>query len=312
MAERDDVAECRRIISANSKSFSLASTLLPNHARDDAVAAYAWCRRCDDAVDDAPHDRLDAAMSMLRAEADAIYANVVPNSVVAAAFQNVVRRRTIPREYVDELLDGMATDATGVWAPNLDELRRYCYRVAGVVGLMMCHVLGVRDDRALPHAVHLGMGMQLTNIARDVAEDWNRGRLYLPAEWLRERSAVPEFGSPLDRSAAERFAPIVARLLRWADGHYDSGRQGLRFLDRRSAWAVATAASVYQAIGRTVVRQRFDVLAGRAVVSKGGKIRLAAKAFARLAVHPVSWRGVSPPSDILTFARTPVLAIPPG
>lgn len=312
-SETSAAAECRQIIALHSKSFSLASRLLPSSVRDDAVAVYAWCRRCDDAIDLAPPHDLQESLESLSAEADGIFRGDPLSEIVPRAFQEVVRRRSIPRLYVDELLAGMAMDAQGVWAPSQIEFLHYCHRVAGVVGLMMCHVLGVSDSRALVHAAHLGMGMQMTNIARDVAEDWQRGRLYLPGFLLND--CRPMANEPLSRVIADQLSPVVARLLDWAGRYYDSGRQGLKFLDDRSGWGVATAACVYQSIGNRIKRQRFDVLAGRAIVSKPRKLGMAGLQFSKTllrAATKFSWRpsGFPPPTDILTFEQTPVLDCP--
>lgn len=306
---------CRRIIAVHSKSFALASRLLSARARDDAVAVYAWCRRCDDAIDHAPPDRLDEALRTLQVEAESVYRGDEQADVVAAAFQEVVVRRQIPRLYVDELLMGMSMDANRVWAPAQEDFLRYCHRVAGVVGLMMCHVLGVSDGRALPQAVHLGMGMQMTNIARDVAEDWERGRLYLPRFLLKEAGMDLSPGDPLTLKVANQLSPVVARLLRWADCYYDSGRLGLKFLDYRSAWAIETAASVYQAIGKRIAAQQFNVLRGRASVSKRQKISLAIHSLAKSMFRSASTFGWSlkrfpPPADILTVEEIPIVEIP--
>jgi phytoene synthase len=308
--------EGRRIIAEKSKSFSLASKLLPADIRDDAVAVYAWCRRCDDAIDDAPQESLDAALNALRSEADELFRGTTLPDSVGSAFQDVVRRRRIPREYVDELMAGMAMDARGVWAPSIEELRLYCYRVAGVVGLMMCHVLGARQSRALVFATHLGMGMQLTNISRDVAEDWQRGRLYLPRQWVDSKTLENDGASSLDSDTSKRLRPAIARLLRWADKHYESGRLGLNYLDGRSAWGVATAAAVYQEIGREVRKQNCDPLAGRAFVGRSRKMTLAAglyfkslipRVFERISVGSAR---LPPPTDILPFGEVPAIEPP--
>lgn len=308
--------EGRRIIAEKSKSFSLASKLLPADIRDDAVAVYAWCRRCDDAIDDAPQESLDAALNALRSEADELFRGTTLPDSVGSAFQDVVRRRRIPREYVDELLAGMAMDARGVWAPSIDELRLYCHRVAGVVGLMMCHVLGVRHRGALVFATHLGMGMQLTNISRDVAEDWQRGRLYLPRPWLDPSSLENGGSSSLDPDCALRLRPTIARLLRWADLHYESGRLGLEDLDGRSAWGVATAAAVYQEIGQEIRKQDCDPLAGRAFVGRGRKAMLAAGLYFKSLIPRLFERfsrgsaRLPPPTDILPFGEVPAIEPP--
>ena len=189
------IAEARRVLAAKSKSFALAGRVLGGDARDRAAVVYAFCRRADDAIDLAPTGEHAAALARLRRELDAVYGGRPTGDAVLDAFGEVARACRIPRDYPAELLAGLEMDAAGTRYGSLAELGVYCYRVAGTVGLMMCHVLGLRHDRALPRAVHLGIAMQLTNICRDVAEDWQLGRLYLPADMLAEEGAPDLAGS---------------------------------------------------------------------------------------------------------------------
>ena len=174
-------AVARSTIAQHSKSFALASRLLDRRTRDQTAIVYTFCRRADDAIDLSSEPAIE--LGRLRGELDAIYAGR-PGDEVLRAFAEISRERAIPRCYPDELLAGMAMDVAGTHYATVDDLHRYAYRVAGVVGLMMCHVFGVRDDAALVPAARLGVAMQLTNICRDVAEDWARGRCYLPDELL--------------------------------------------------------------------------------------------------------------------------------
>jgi phytoene synthase len=196
---------------------------------------------------------------------------------VLAEFQRVVFEAGIPRAYPEALLQGMRADAEGARYYTLRELHRYCYYVAGSVGGMMCHVLGVRRARAVVHGVHLGMAMQLTNICRDVAEDWERGRLYLPIELLPELGSAPIAG-PLPRSRLAAFARAVRRLLGEAELLYASGDRGLPYLSFRSRLAVGTARRVYSAIGRSVLATGADVARGRAFVAAPAKVWHVARA----------------------------------
>ncbi|HEY3592530.1 MAG TPA: squalene/phytoene synthase family protein, partial [Polyangiaceae bacterium] len=155
------------------------------------------------------------------------------------------------------------------------------HRVAGVVGLMMCHVLGARGPSALRHAAHLGIAMQLTNICRDVVEDWERGRMYLPDDILSETGApklAAHLGGPLERSHGPALAGALRKLLALADQYYCSGDAGLPALPSRAAFAVRAARLVYADIGRNLARRDFDVFAGRAVVSQTRKLTLVARA----------------------------------
>ncbi len=269
----------RQILAHHSKSFSLAGRLLPAWCRDDAAALYAWCRRCDDAVD-LPADPVACARAVrrLRAELDDVAAGAPQTDQVLAGFQEVARRHAIPLRHAHELIDGMAMDIGSVRYRTMDELLVYCYRVAGTVGLMMAHIMKVRDPAALRRAADLGIAMQLTNICRDVAEDERRGRVYLPAELLDARSEADPAG---DTDADRRAATAVKALLRRADVFYRSGDQGLAWLPLRCALAIRAARLIYADIGRQIARVGFDVRAGRAVVSRGRKLWLVLRAAAR-------------------------------
>jgi phytoene synthase len=277
------VAESRAIIAHHSKSFALASRLLPAEGRDDASIVYAWCRRADDAVDLVPAADQPHAVARLYDELCGIYDGEAKADPMLARFQAIVRARRIPRAYPAELLAGMDMDAVGTVYGSYATLLSYCFRVAGTVGLMMSHVMGVRQKAALRHAAHLGMAMQLTNICRDVAEDWQRGRLYLPDDLLRAAGAVHlrrRLGEPqLPDDARAPVARVTRELLQRAEEFYRSGDVGLPYLSWRSAVAVGTARLVYADIGRVILAQGADPLAPRAVVSKARKWMLALRAL---------------------------------
>ncbi len=278
---QEAIVQCRQTLAAHSRSFSLAAKLLPADGRDEAAVLYAWCRRADDAIDEAPAGEEHARLVQLERELHDVYTSAPQRDVMLAAFQAVIMHRAIPAHYPVELLDGMRMDAIGKRYQTLDQLLGYCYRVASTVGLMMCHVLGVRSPRALTYAAHLGIAMQLTNICRDVAEDWQRGRLYIPDEILAPLGAPgldAELGRPLPDSARGALSHAVQHLLAIADRYYRSGDRGLLALPLRAAFAVRTARLVYAAIGRRLARQQYDVLAGRAVVPGWMKLWLTAKA----------------------------------
>ena len=289
-----DYAASRRALARHSKSFALAARLLPPGVRDQVAAVYAWCRACDDAIDLGEPARHAATLGALLHELESVYRGEAQVHAPAAAFQAVVVQCGIPFAYPAELLAGMRMDVEQSTYGNTDDLLRYAYRVAGTVGLMMCHVFGVADARALPHAAHLGIAMQLTNICRDVAEDWSRGRLYLPRDLLGDAAFAAlrsQLGGPLPRAHAAELAAAVRWLLTLADAYYDSGDAGLRYLPWRPALSVRTARLVYSAIGAALVRRGYDVCSGRAVVSGRTKLRLALRAGRHAAAEiPARWR----------------------
>jgi phytoene synthase len=278
----DALVQSRASIALHSKSFALASRLLPSEGRDEAAVVYAWCRRADDSIDLAPASEQSEAAARLGRELDAIYGGEAQAEPILAAFQSVVIRHQIPPFYPGELIAGMAMDAHGTTYDCYTKLLSYCFRVAGTVGLMMSHVMGVRHPTALTHAAHLGMAMQLTNICRDVHEDWQRGRLYLPDDWLAAAGGATlraRLGGDLPVEARGAVASVIRELLHRANGLYASGDCGIPLLSFRCAWAVRTASLVYSDIDRVILARDADPFAPRAVVGTGRKLRLAWRAF---------------------------------
>lgn len=249
-----------RRIKHGSKSFAAAAALLPQGKRESIHLLYSWCRHCDDLIDDeylgfqappsgiGPAEKLerlrDGTMAALRGAA------LTPEF---GALQRVVSAHAIPERYPLELIDGMAMDALGTEFRTVDDTLRYCYHVAGVVGVMTAIILGVRDRPTLERASDLGIGFQLTNIARDVVDDARRGRIYLPGEWLAEADLAPDALHRHERRG-DLFR-VVDRLLAVSSAYYQSASVGIARLPLRSAWAVATARRVYRGIGHEVRRR---------------------------------------------------------
>ncbi|MGD0836889.1 MAG: phytoene/squalene synthase family protein [Polyangia bacterium] len=294
--------EARAILATGSKSFALAGILLGRRARNDAAVLYAWCRRADDRVDEAGVGGAQSALHNLARELDALSAGRA-QLPLDMALSELVERRRIPKEYFASLLHGFDMDARGFRYATLADLDLYAYRVAGVVGLMMCHVLGVRDGRCLKAAARLGMAMQLTNIARDVAEDFRRGRQYLPRELLSSGDLGRALAATDERHPSRRHvAGAVEALLRRADAYYMVGLAGLRDLGARDAMAIGAAARIYRAIGKVIARRRFDSLRTRAVVSLPRKLLLAAAAaLALLGRAPTRSSGTEVPDLLVRF-----------
>ncbi|WAC00575.1 phytoene/squalene synthase family protein [Pseudomonas putida] len=251
-----------RSIAVGSKSFAAAARLFAPATRRSAVMLYAWCRYCDDVIDGqvAGHaatsvgqDEVERRLASLFAQTYSVYAGRPVQTPAFAAFREVVRRHCIPEPYALAHLSGFAMDAQNRRYHRIEDTLDYCYHVAGVVGLMMARVMGVSDEKTLDRACDLGMGFQLTNIARDIIEDAGVGRCYLPQEWLQAMS-IPEhdIANPKYRDAV---AMLAQRLIHMAEPFYISAQAGLTALPWRSAWAVATAGGVYRAIGLKV-RQR--------------------------------------------------------
>ncbi|MES2978779.1 MAG: phytoene/squalene synthase family protein [Pseudomonadota bacterium] len=260
MTDASVLAHATRSIELGSKSFATAARLFEPTTRECAVMLYAWCRHCDDVVDgqcyghfqrqgDRSHgmERLDALERATRLAC----AGEPPNDAIFMGLAETVRRHAIPLQYPLEHLAGFRMDVQNHRFEKLDDTLAYCWRVAGVVGVMMAMVMGQRSPSTLDRASDLGIAFQLTNIARDVLEDAAIGRVYLPQEWLRQEGIRPQ-DDVLDMAYREALARVAVRLLDVADPYYRSALAGIADLPLRSAWSVATARGVYREIGRKV------------------------------------------------------------
>ncbi len=278
------MAHATRTIEVGSKSFAAAARLFPPDIRRSVLMLYAWCRHCDDVIDGqelgfnvSMPEGTNAALAMagLEEQTRRAYAGDRMADPAFAAFQEVALRHAIPQRFAFDHLAGFAMDVAPTRYETIDDTLRYCYHVAGVVGLMMASIMGVNRAEVLDRACDLGLAFQLTNIARDIVEDARMGRCYLPAQWLREAGIAPdEVAHPRHRTALAR---VAARLIDHAEPYYDSAAAGIADLPPRSAWAIATARNVYRQIGIEVRRRGPRAWDERVGTSKAAKLWLLAK-----------------------------------
>ncbi|MBM4197003.1 MAG: phytoene/squalene synthase family protein [Gammaproteobacteria bacterium] len=291
------------MIRRGSKSFATAASLFDTATRERAWMLYAWCRHCDDQIDgqdlgfgtfSMSSAERQARLENLRTQTRAAFNAEAVHDPVFAAFQRVARESAIPERHALELLEGFAMDVRGDAYADIEQTLLYCYRVAGVVGVMMAYVMGAREPRVLARAADLGIAFQLTNIARDVLDDAANGRCYLPAALLAE-SGVPD-GAAADPAQREGVAQVVRRMLDIADRYYASARIGLADLPLRSAWAVATALGVYREIGEIVRERGASAWNSRAMVSRPRRAWHGIRGFltAARAVLLRDWRTAQP------------------
>ncbi len=269
------------VIEKGSKSFAAAARLFAPETRGGAYMLYAWCRHCDDQTDDQElgfdGSQLDvkegrARVERLRAETLRALSGERVDDPIFAGLQRVVADSEIPHRYPLEHLDGFVMDVEGREYHTIQDTVEYCYHVAGVVGVMMAHIMGVRDEPTLDRATDLGLAFQLTNICRDIMEDAEVGRVYLPRGWLGEAGVpVDEIQHPAHR---EKVFEVVRRVLTEADRYYASSWLGISQLPFRSAWAVAAANAVYRDIGRLILDRGPRVWDHRVSTGKVRKIRL--------------------------------------
>lgn len=261
-ASASETSVCARaVIKRHSRSFSIASRLLPSRVRANVYSLYAWCRTVDDAVDEAANrEEAEQILSVLDDDLDRIRRGEPALHAASAWIEPLVAQRLIEAKHAKELIAGMRMDLHAFRVNNDRDLHRYCYHAAGTVGLMMTRLMGVQNPAADRHAIALGVAMQMTNIARDVLEDAGRGRSYLPG------IANPTGTDPKAVKAA------VADVLAQAERQYEIASAGLKYLPRDCRLAIRIALSLYREIGRQIVRSDHEVLQGRTII---GKPRLA-------------------------------------
>ncbi len=279
-----DMEACRDAIRHGSLSFYAASKLLPASVRDPAMALYAFCRLADDAVDlqDAKAD----AVLRLRDRLDLVYAGTPRDAPADRAFASVVEDYEMPRALPDALLEGLAWDADWRRYQTLSDLNAYSARVASAVGVMMAVLMRVRDRNALARACDLGVAMQLTNIARDVAEDAFEGRLYLPLDWFNHAGLDPEafLANP---GPSKPIRAMAKRLVMEANRLYFRSEPGIAALPLSARPGIYAARFIYAGIGNQLSGMGFDSFSGRAHTSKLQKIGWLGQSILRTGVSLV-------------------------
>lgn len=263
-------AYCDQVTAVHSRSFHLASSLLPLDKQRAVRALYAFCRISDDIVDrPADPDEITVRMQTWRHNA---FANHPPQDDLAAlAWADARQRYHIPARYAEQLLEGVSRDLVQTRYETFTELATYCYSVASTVGLMSMHITGFSGPEAVPYAVKLGLALQMTNILRDVGEDWQRGRLYLPQEEL----------AAFDLSEADIAAGIVddrwRQFMRFQIARnrqlYAEAWPGIQLLNPDGRFSIAAAADLYRAILEDIENHDYDVFNRRAFVGTWGKLR---------------------------------------
>ena len=269
--------ECRSITRQEAKNFYYAFLTLPAPQRRAIYVAYAFCRHCDDSVDRvaAPDDKL-AALQVLRQDLEDAYAGRA-SAPVFLALADVAQRNDIPGEYFAEVISGVESDLVKDRYADFEELRRYCYQVASVVGLISIQIFGYQDQAAKPLAVDLGLAMQLTNILRDVQEDLDFGRVYLPQDELAKFGySEAELRSGVVNDA---FIQLMQFQAQRAKEYFRSGFRLLPYLSPRSRACPAVLGQLYRNILQGIEDIDYDVLHHRVSLSTRKKLRVTAQTW---------------------------------
>ena len=268
---------CRTITRREAKNFYYAFLTLPAAKRRAIYAAYAFCRHCDDSVDDVTStDAKIKALADLQSDLDSTYTGTA-SSPVYVALADVAQNYSIPQDYFREVILGVESDLVKDRFQNFEELREYCYRVASVVGLICLQIFGYKDDEARAYAVDLGLAMQLTNIIRDVREDFNMGRIYLPQDEMARFGYTEDDLKYSVRNQA--FHDLMKFQADRAREYFDKGFKLLPYLSRRSRACPAVLGALYSKVLDRIEASDYDVLESRVSLNKAQKISITAKTW---------------------------------
>lgn len=261
---------CARIAAHHSKSFSMASGLLPEEKRSAVRALYAFCRTVDDIVDEGTLIGRDVELDYWRGLVKgAIHPR--PDDLVGQAWTDTRNRYHIPTQYAIQLIDGVSRDLGQVSYQTFDDLTTYCYGVASTVGLMSMYIVGFKTSEAAPYAIKLGVALQMTNILRDVGEDCRNGRIYLPQEEL------DAFGiSKTDLVSArvnDRWRAFMKFQISRTRRLYAEASEGIKFLERDGQISIGAASDFYQGILDAIETNDYDVFSKRASLGTLAKIK---------------------------------------
>jgi len=280
----------RSTIRRGSKSFAAASRLFDRTTRERAWLLYAWCRACDDIIDGQDHggpDRLpeltgldaESRLATIRTLTELAFAGAETGNPAFDALGQLAREVPLTPAMAEDVIAGFALDTCG-WRPRSEaDTLRYCFHVAGAVGVMMAVVMGVppQDDDTLARACDLGLAFQLANIVRDVAEDDLAGRCYLPGDWLEDAGIAP--GALMTPANRDALVAMTARLCSLAQEYEASARTGAARLAFRQRWAVLSAARIYGEIARRVRALGAGAWDRRVGTSSATKLAFMAEAF---------------------------------
>ena len=251
------------------KSFYWASFFLGREHTSNAAILYQFCRFLDDVADGSETNRVD----LLKAVSESVRLKQDHPEPCVKNFLAMSKKNNLSSQPAVELIAGMLSDQEIVELTSERELLRYCHAVAGTVGVMMCKILGCKTQTANQFAVDLGIAMQLTNIARDVLEDANMGRRYLPSEWLSDSIKTNDILN-ITPSCKEPVSLAIQRLLNLSQKYYQSALKGTKLLPISSRFAIIVALRIYEAIGTKLAKNNFNWWMGRTIVSKWSKFIL--------------------------------------
>lgn len=261
-----------------AKSFHFASKYLPKEQRQDTYNIYAFCRLTDNLADDTDSWPLEKRLKLIQDWEDKVKKcfkdRTSDNLILKVAFATA-KKYQIPERYFLELIEGVKSDLTKTRFKTYQELDRYCYLVGAIPGLMVTFILGFTDIKALDHAISMGKAMQITNILRDLKEDMNRNRLYLPQQDLQVFGYTEE--ELKNGVVNSNFENLMKSYIEKANQMYSYSYLGLRFLSKEGRFCAKLCGLVYSEILVKIEKQNYDVFSKRASTSLFNKLTLVLK-----------------------------------
>ena len=254
-----------------AKTFYLASVFLPKDKRLASYAVYAICRQSDESVDNIQAYSEAENLNKINKRIETAYSKAPINDNLLLSFRYIIIKYGIPKKYFDELIEGMRMDMRQNRYTNFSELYSYCYRVAAVVGLIMLKILGSKNKLSEEYAISLGIAMQLTNILRDIKEDYLRGRIYLPLEDLsRFCVSVKDIES---NKADGNFVELMKFEIRRCREYYQKSQRGIQMITGiRERFVVIAMREMYSQILKQIEKKSYDIFSSRAHLNKFQKI----------------------------------------
>ncbi|WP_300327474.1 presqualene diphosphate synthase HpnD [Accumulibacter sp.] len=270
---------CQQKAAQSGSSFYYSFLFLPPDRRRAITALYAFCREVDDVVDECPDGQVAATkLAWWRRELANVYRGS-PQHPVTLALQSAQREFDLPEEQLQEIIDGMEMDLRQTRYLDFKTLALYCYRVAGVVGLLAAGIFGYQDRRTQKYAHDLGIAFQLTNIIRDVGEDARRGRIYLPIEDL-QRFSVPA-ADILNARHSDNFRQLMEFQIERAESYYAQAIASLPESDRRAQRPGLVMAAIYRSLLDEIKRDGCLVLQQRTSLTPLRKLWIAWRTWVR-------------------------------
>ena len=267
----------------HGKSFYWASFFLPNKNKGAASELYSICRYFDDLADETPTDQ----SGKLKSEFEQIYNNA------EHPINKFFKSNNIPIQILGDFIQGLIQDQKLVRLQTEKDLIEYSYQVAGTVGLMMQPLILVKNKNANKHAVDLGIAMQLTNIARDIYEDANMNRVYVPKEWLREISIEHLKNDSIDEVQAQMSA-ILRKLIDLSEIYYQNGFSGMKYIPIKTRLAIFFAAKIYRAIGMKIKSNKYKYSNKRVYLNKLNKMWVTIKSLPEFIFLKAIYRTYNP------------------